>query len=99
VTDTPGPGGQHRTQDQIDADEVLDAAIRRCVEAYGYLPGGEFVGDYVVVIETTDVTDDAGGGYCTLLPRGVLAAHRIVGLLDLALDSRLASTRPDLDDG
>lgn len=97
MTDSPGPGGAHRTQAQIDADEVLDAAIRRCTEAYGYLPDGEFVGDYVVVIETADVTDEGGGGYCTLLPRGVLAAHRIVGLLDLALDSRMSSTRPDLD--
>lgn len=71
-----------------EADAALEAAIRDVASARGFLEPDEFVGDWVVVLETPSIEDAERSPYVVLLPNGLLAAHRIVGLLELAKTDR-----------
>jgi hypothetical protein len=77
-----------------EADAALETAIRDVAAARGMLAEGEFIGDWVVVVEGQRVDDPDTSPYLTLLPNGLLATHKIVGLLRLAEMNR---SRPDGD--
>lgn len=70
------------------ADAALQQAIQDVAATRGFLDPDEFIGDWVVVVETPSILDSDTSPYVVLLPNGTLATHRIVGLLELAKTDR-----------
>jgi hypothetical protein len=72
-----------RTPEQREADDALDAAIRRVIEL-GDDYSGELLTDWAVVYCCLHSTEDDRHAYGACYPGGSLAGYRVLGLLDLA---------------
>lgn len=74
-----------RTQEQIEADDALTAAVEWVARAYGILEDGDVLGDYVVVGGTqTLVGDELSHAHITMLRNNSVAGYTAVGLLESA---------------
>ena len=74
-----------RTEEQIEADDLLSAAIERAARAYGVIEDGDMMGDYVVVAATQELRDDeVVNSYINLVRNGSMASTHAVGLLETA---------------
>jgi hypothetical protein len=77
-----------RTTEQIEADELLTAAIERLTRAYGYHPDGEVNGNWVVVVEQQVLDEESESGiehsYALLMRGGKLSTMAVVGMLETA---------------
>lgn len=78
----------HRTTEQREADDALDAAIRRVIELgdgyRGELLTDWLLTDWAVVYTCLHPTEDDRQAYGACYPGGTLAGYRILGLLDIA---------------
>lgn len=75
-----------RTQEQIEADDNLLAAIERVAKASGVLTDADMLGDFVVVAATQNMDSDGEieHAHITLFRNGGIAGHAAVGLLESA---------------
>lgn len=75
-----------RTPEQIQADEVLIAAIERVARAYAVLENGDVLGDYVVLGATQELDGDGEvrHSYINLVRNGSVSTTSVVGLLEVA---------------
>ena len=85
-----------RTEEQVEADETLSAAIDKVITAYELDGNGEVNGEYVVVIEQQrmDSEGDLAHSYCILFKENKVATVRAVGLLETASFDLKMGTRP-----
>jgi hypothetical protein len=72
-----------RTAEQKDADEALEAAIRRVIELNEKWHG-ELLTDWLVVYACVDSSDYERSFYGACYPGGTLQSYRALGLMDLA---------------
>jgi hypothetical protein len=72
-----------RTPEQKEADDALEAAIRRVLEL-GEGWRGELLTDWVVAYVCVDPEDYEQSVYGACYPGGSLQAYRALGLMDLA---------------
>lgn len=76
-----------RTQEQIDADEALTAAVERVAKLSGVLSDGDMLGDYVIVAgsQTMDSDGEIEHSHISLFRNGGIAGWAAVGLLESAV--------------
>jgi len=86
------------TAEQLAAEAQLEAAFRAVADAYEIESTGEFIGDWLVIIETPHAEGDPEGTpYQMLTAGGTLPHHRAAGLLSVA-DAILNGTWVEDDD-
>lgn len=87
-----------RTQEQVEADNALHAAIERCAHAY-WPDKFTVVTDFVVLAVREDPATEGEREYNYLLPGGTMPWHRILGIVHLfrTLMERSASRGYGLD--
>lgn len=75
-----------RTQEQIDADEALTAAIEQVARVSGVLADGDMLGDYVIVAgtQTMDSDGEIEHAHISLFRNGGIAGWAAIGLLEAA---------------
>lgn len=74
-----------RTQEQIDSDIQLEAAISKNLEAYGFAEDDWRLGDYVVCLSMINFGEDSIGRtrYAHLIPGEGVPYHVLLGLMDV----------------
>lgn len=75
-----------RTPDQIEADELLVAALENHAKAYGHVDEGWAIGDWIVSMEIMPFAPELAGRqrYARVTPYPTIPLHRLQGLLTVA---------------
>lgn len=73
-----------RTQEQIEADDALTAAIEQCARAYLEEPNEMYLMDWFVVTARSGLDEEAPESYDIFMPGGGIPTYRALGLLKAA---------------
>ena len=92
---------QVRTAVQKQADEELEQAILKCMQAYGMLEEAEVIADFAVLCASNKIHPDGvvQTNYPTLLPNGDIPWYRLLGLLEMHKTLAVKMISRDSDNG
>jgi hypothetical protein len=73
-----------RTQEQIDADDLMEKAVSAVLRAYDQVPEEAVVVDFLMIVETDVLTSENGTRYSLQMRMGRMRASVGLGLCDIA---------------